>query len=98
MRRSNVIALLVLLAMPISPVLAQPASQTVDVPAPAGGVDMPAWSRMVLPNGLVVLLMRQDENPLVHARLTLRAGSAADPKGKEGLASLTAELLTAGTE
>ena len=98
MRRSNAFALLVLLAMPISPVFAQSKIQTVDVPAPAGGVDMPAWSRMVLPNGLVVLLMRQDENPLVHARLTLRAGSAADPKGKEGLASLTAELLTAGTE
>lgn len=98
MRRSNALVLLVLLSLTASTAMAQSGTQTIDVPAPAGGVDMPAWSRTVLPNGLVVLLMRQDENPLVHARLTLRAGSASDPKGKEGLASLVAELLTAGTE
>lgn len=97
MRRNSTIALFLLLTSLGSPALAQSGAQTIDVPAPAGGVDMPAWTRTVLPNGLVVILMRQDENPLVHARLTLRAGSASDPKGKEGLASLTAELLTAGT-
>lgn len=98
MRRTRSLSLPALIVFLTTSVFAQSASQTIDVPAPAGGVDMPAWSRTVLPNGLVVLMMRQDENPLVHARLTLRAGSASDPKGKEGLASLTAELLTAGTE
>jgi zinc protease len=73
------------------------APERVDVPAPSGGVDLPAYTRAVLPNGLVVLLMEQAENPVVHMRLTVRSGAADDPKGKEGLASLAAELLTAGT-
>lgn len=98
MRVRNLAAVFLVLAMAPSFAFAQSATQTIDVPAAAGGVDMPAWSRTVLPNGLVVLLMAQDENPLVHARLTFRAGSSSDPKGKEGLASLTAELLNAGTE
>jgi zinc protease len=80
---------------PLGP--AAPVVERIDVPAPAGGVDMPAYTRAVLPNGLVVLVMEQPENPLVHMRLTVRSGAADDPKGKEGLASLTAELLTAGT-
>lgn len=63
MRRSNALVLLVLLSLTASTAMAQSGTQTIDVPAPAGGVDMPAWSRTVLPNGLVVLLMRQDENP-----------------------------------
>jgi zinc protease len=79
---------------------AKPAStapEVIDVPAPAGGIDLPAYTRAVLPNGLVVLLMEHAENPLVTMRLTVRSGATDDPKGKEGLASLTAELLTTGT-
>jgi zinc protease len=76
---------------------AQAAPEVVNVPAPAGGIDLPAYTRAVLPNGLTVLLMEHTENPLVYARLTVRSGAADDPKGKEGLAALTAELLTAGT-
>lgn len=94
--RTRSLAVPVLIVLLTTSVFGQ-STQTIDVPAPAGGVDVPAWTRTVLPNGLVVILMKQDENPLVHARLTLRAGSSSDPKGKEGLASLTAELLTAGT-
>ena len=97
MRRNSTIALFLLLTSLGSPALAQSGAQTIDVPAPAGGVDMPAWSRTVLPNGFVVISIRQDENPLVYARPTLRAGTASAPKGKEGPASLTAQLLTAGT-
>jgi zinc protease len=73
------------------------APETINTPAPAGGIDLPIYTRVVLPNGLVVLLMEHTENPLVHMRLTVRSGAADDPKGKEGLASLTAELLTTGT-
>lgn len=72
-------------------------AQKIDVKPPAGGIDLPVWSRTVLPNGLVVLLMERPNDPLVHMRLTVRSGSAADPAGKEGLASLTAALLTTGT-
>jgi zinc protease len=71
--------------------------EVIDVPAPAGSIDLPAYTRTILANGLVVLLMENAESPLVHIRLTVQTGSADDPKGKEGLASLTAELLMAGT-
>jgi zinc protease len=72
-------------------------AQTIDFKPPAGGIDLPAYSRTVLPNGLVVLIMERPADPLVHTRLTIRSGSAADPAGKEGLAALTAALLTTGT-
>jgi zinc protease len=75
----------------------QTAPERIDVPAPQGGVDLPAYTRVTLPNGLVVLLMERAKDPLVHMRLTVRSGAVDDPQGKEGLASLVAELLTAGT-
>lgn len=103
-------ALAALLLAPAAPALAQgrkgggraaaapqTAPERIDVAAPAGGVDLPAYTRVVLPNGLVVLLMERAKDPLVHMRLTVRAGAVDDPQGKEGLASLVAELLTAGT-
>jgi zinc protease len=72
-------------------------AQTIDYKTPAGGIDLPAYTRTVLPNGLVVLVMERPADPLVHTLLTIRSGSAADPAGKEGLAALTAALLTTGT-
>jgi zinc protease len=44
-------------------------------------------------NNLVLL---QNRSPLVSFRILFMTGSAADPKGKEGLASLTAALLAEG--
>lgn len=72
-------------------------TERIDVPAPAGALDLPAYTRTVLPNGLTVLLMERAKDPLVHVRLTVRSGSVDDPQGREGLAALTAALLTAGT-
>jgi zinc protease len=50
-----------------------------------------------LDNGLRVLVAPTDGLPLVSARLSFDAGSAADPVGKPGVASMTAGLLTQGT-
>jgi zinc protease len=69
----------------------------VDPPASPDGFDLPAYTRLALPNGLVLLLMEQNEVPIVSMRLTVESGAADDPKGKEGLATLTADLLTTGT-
>src|SRR6185295_775071 len=44
-----------------------------------------------------VLLMEQHEVPLISFNLLIKAGSVADPSGKEGVASVTAELLRKGT-
>lgn len=52
--------------------------------------------RTMLPNGLQVVVVPTSRLPLVDFRLVARAGSVNDPTGKEGLARLTAELLTQG--
>jgi zinc protease len=50
----------------------------------------------VLNNGLTVLLIESHELPVVEARLVVRAGAAADPPEKPGLAGLTLALLDEG--
>jgi zinc protease len=69
------------------------------VPAPrataaAGGASAPLRAR--LPNGLSVIVVPTSRLPLVDFRLVARAGSVNDPAGREGVAELTAELLTQG--
>jgi zinc protease len=53
-------------------------------------------SRITLDNGLTVLVMPTRRLPLVDFRMVVRAGSVDDPSGKEGLAHLTADLMTQG--
>ncbi len=65
-------------------------------PAPAAPVQLPAYTRTTLDNGLVVYVMPTRRLPLVDFRLVIRTGSVSDPRGKEGLASMTADLLTQG--
>lgn len=56
-----------------------------------------AFSRHELPNGAVLLVSEQPSVPMVVVQILIDAGSRRDPQGKEGLASLTADLLTEGT-
>ncbi len=65
--------------------------------AQSSAVKLPAYTREVLPNGTVLFLVRKPDVPLVTVRALVRGGAEADPAGKEGLASLTAELLRRGT-
>ena len=64
--------------------------------APATPLRLPDATRATLKNGLVVYVMPTRRLPLVDFRLLVRAGSVNDPVGKEGLADLTAELMTQG--
>jgi zinc protease len=59
---------------------------------------LPRVERMVLPNGLVVLFSEEHSLPFVVFDLVLDAGSRRDPKGREGLAHLTAKSLLLGTK
>lgn len=61
-------------------------------------VKLPPYSKTKLGNGLTLLLMEQHEVPIVSFNIIVKAGSVADPQTKEGLASLTAELLRKGTK
>jgi len=53
--------------------------------------------RSVLPNGIVLISSEQRSLPMVTLHLLIDAGSVHDFKGRDGLANLTAALLTSGT-
>ena len=58
---------------------------------------LPPCERLRLTNGLTLLLLEQHKVPMVSVSVLVRAGVAAEPAGREGLASLTADLLRRGT-
>lgn len=64
----------------------------------AQSLKLPAYKKVRLSNGLTLILMEQHEVPIISFSALVRAGSVADPQGKEGLASVTAELLRKGTK
>lgn len=66
--------------------------------AQESSLKLPPYKKVVLKNGMTVLLMEQKEVPLVSFDVIVKSGSVADPAGKEGVASLTAGLLRKGTK
>ena len=65
-------------------------------PLPARPVVFPPYEIRKLANGLQVVLVSQNEQPSISVRMIIRAGAAQDPKGKHGMAMLTATLLDQG--
>jgi len=76
-----------------------PEAERARLPQPGAEVApvTPAVADFRLDNGLRVLVAPTRGLPLVSARLNVNAGSANDPAGKPGVASMTAALLTQGT-
>ena len=60
-------------------------------------VHVPPTTRQTLDNGLTVILMEYRKVPVVYFRLVARGGSAQDPAGLEGVASLMTTLMREGT-
>lgn len=60
-------------------------------------ITFPAFTEEALPNGLRLIVVEHHGRPVLNLDLYLPAGGAADPAGKPGVASMTAELLTKGT-
>ena len=58
--------------------------------------DFPETHVTTLPNGLKMRHAQWPGGPLVVASLIVRGGASVDPQDKQGLARLTASLLTAG--
>src|ERR1051326_834375 len=83
--------------LPIAALIALSAAAIAQTAAPAQVFQLPAFQRVKLPNGMTLLLLEKHELPLVSIELALRSGSVTDPRGKEGLASMTAALLRKGT-
>ena len=65
--------------------------------AAAAAPSAPPLERSVLKNGLTVYRLERTGLPLVQMQLLIPAGAAGDPAGKEGLAALTARLLSRGS-
>lgn len=59
---------------------------------------LPKIFSALLQGGLKVYSIPKPELPLVSIHLVLPRGAEADPPGKAGLADLTAEMLTLGTQ
>ena len=75
-------------------------AQGVTPPAPAAPREakLPRPVEKTLANGLRVIVVPKHDIPLVAAQLTIKTGGAADPQRKDGLAQLTATVLTKGTK
>jgi zinc protease len=66
-------------------------------PLAAAGRALPVPEKITLANGLTVFVLKNPELPLATFRMLIRgAGSASEPGEAEGIANLTAALLTKG--
>ncbi len=58
----------------------------------------PLGKRILLDNGMVLLLAERHELPMVTVSMAIRAGTTVEPADKPGIASMTAALLMQGTK
>jgi zinc protease len=66
-------------------------------PATLAPVRFPPFVESTLPNGMTLLVVENHTQPMLSVTLSFKAGSTRDPAGKEGLAELTAQILTKGS-
>jgi zinc protease len=90
--------LVALCLVEVTKVMAQQAPDRSKPPAlgPLPALKLPPVDKRTLSNGLQVWIMGVHKVPAVHLSLTIRAGIAADPPNKFGVASLTADMLDEG--
>ena len=89
--------LFVLLSFPLV-VFAQTPQATPPPPAAPRSGAFPKPVEETLPNGLRVIVVQRSESPLVSATLMIKNGGEIDPPELAGLADMTANLLTKGTQ
>ncbi len=83
-------------ALTLLPALGAQQAPVVPPAAPLTAPAYPAATETLLPNGLRLVVLEQHRQPVVSLVLSVSAGSAFDPAGKEGLSDLLAGLLTRG--
>jgi predicted Zn-dependent peptidase len=64
---------------------------------PLPKIELPAIQKATLSNGLAVWLVEQHKLPMLSLNLVIQAGSDHDPLIKPGIATMTAEVMDAGT-
>jgi predicted Zn-dependent peptidase len=65
-------------------------------PGPPPALKLPAIQKRTLSNGLPVWIVELHKVPVAHVTMVVKAGAGADPRGKYGIANLTAEMLDEG--
>lgn len=65
-------------------------------PGPVKPAPFPPFQERVLPNGVRMVLVESRKQPVLSLSLSFPAGDVHDPAGKEGVAGMTAALLTKG--
>lgn len=92
--------LLGLIAFTFSPLVGTGQTPQVTPPAPAQprSVTFPKPVEQTLANGLRVIVIERTDSPLVSAQLLIKNGGEVDPPELPGLADMTANLLTKGTQ
>src|SRR6267378_8269901 len=65
-------------------------------PGPPPALNLPAIQKRQLTNGLPVWMVELHEVPVAQVNLVVLSGSADDPAGKFGVASLMASMLEEG--
>src|SRR5919106_2404459 len=93
----SIVALLALLLFSMG-VYAQTPQATPPPPAQPRSASIPKPIEQTLPNGLRVIVIERRESPLISAQLVIKNGGEADPPELAGLADMTANLLTKGTQ
>jgi zinc protease len=92
-----VLAVAVLGVRPVSAQVRDYPSEKPPAPLASRPAPFPPYDIRTLPNGLQVVVVRHDEQPIISVQVLVRAGAAYDPTDKAGLASLVASLLSQGT-
>jgi len=87
---------LVLLLVFVTPVGAQVKHVEELTYPPLPEIEIPQPIRVVLDNGMTVLMMEDHELPLVRVSAWIRTGSRLEPANKIGLAELTGSVMRAG--
>src|SRR5688500_10669069 len=77
---------------------AQTPQATPPPPAPPRSGTFPKPVEETLPNGLRVIVIQRSESPLVTAQMLIKYCVEVDPSELAGLADMTANLLTKGTQ
>jgi len=95
MRKLPVLFVLLFCALCVQ---AQTPQATPPPPAPPRSGTFPKPAEQTLPNGLRVIVIERRDYPLVSAQLLIKNGGEVDPMELAGLADLTANLLTKGTQ
>jgi len=96
---TRLIGLAIALGLSLAASAQQPLDRKkVPPPAPNPTLHVPAWTRSALANGADLIVSEKHDLPLISFSLTFLGGSSQfEAAGKEGVASLTAALLSEGT-